>query len=306
MEVTITSPLTFSHNVELVKTFTISEIIKRWQLEFNIDVKEEFEGFEDQFGLYKCMDSGLLFFEPKIAGSPDIYKKLQNSFEWYYLKEKWEYDVALKELKNQNNIIEIGCGKGTFISKVLSRTKLNIIGLETSPNAVREAMNSNLPVYLKSIADFLKENPLFKVDTFIAFQVLEHISSPMEFLKELISHLDTGGKLILCVPNKNCFYQHSDELLDMPPHHITKWSEESFRYLEKVLPIKINSILTEPLYVMHKEIWLRNETQYFTENKWYGRYLFNRITIPLIKMALKTNLRKLLKGHTLYISMEKI
>ena len=84
----IPSPLSFSDNTELIKTFSAEEIINRWKKEFDIDIDEEFIGKSCHFSLYKCHDSGLLFFEPSIAGSGELYKKLQRRFEWYYMEEK--------------------------------------------------------------------------------------------------------------------------------------------------------------------------------------------------------------------------
>ena len=301
----IISPLSDSNNVKLIKTFEVVDVIKRWINEFGIDITDEFVNIGKYIYLYRCNDSGLLFFEPKIEGSAKIYKELQNTFDWYYLDDKWEYDIAKNEIKKFDNIIEIGCGKGTFIKKVLKDSSINIVGLETSSEAVNDARSNNLPVYLNHIGEYVKENPNSKIDVIIAFQVLEHLTNPLEFLKTHIKHLAKGGKLIICVPNLDCFYKYSDELLDMPPHHATKWSVQSFRYLEKVLPIKLKKVSYEPLYYMHIGIWLRNYSTHFRKSKWYGRYLFNKITIPIWKKILNSNLKRLIKGHTLYISFEK-
>lgn len=302
----VTSPLSNANNVRLIKTFELSEIIRRWKTEFNIDISKEFKNENKFLYLYKCIDSGLFFFEPRFEGSSDVYKELQDKFDWYYLQDKWEYEIAQKEIKNQQSIIEIGCGKGIFIDKVINKSKATIIGLETSPQAVIEAQKKKLPVFLKDIDTVFNEQPNYEVDTIIAFQVLEHLSEPLLFLKQHILYLKEGGKLILCVPNIDCFYQYSDELLDMPPHHVTKWSKESFKYLESILPIKVKRIRYEPLYYMHIGIWLRNYSNHYRENKWYGRYLFNKITIPLFKKLLNTNFRNLIRGHSIYVSFERI
>ena len=301
----ITSPLSNSNNVRLIKTFEISEIIRRWKDEFDIDISKEFKEEDVFFSLYECIESRLFFFEPRFEGSSDVYKELQNKFDWYYLQDKWEYDIAQKEIKNQKSIIEIGCGKGTFIEKVMKKSKATIIGLETSQEAVIEAQKEELPVFLKDIDTIFNEQPNYKVDTIIAFQVLEHLSEPLEFLKKHISYLKEGGKLILCVPNIDCFYQFSDELLDMPPHHAAKWSKESFKYLESILPIKVKKVRYEPLYYMHINIWLRNYSHHYRTSKWYGRYLFNKFTIPLFKKLLNTNFRNLIRGHSIYVSLER-
>lgn len=301
----VTSPLTNTSNVSLIKTYKIDDIINRWQSGFGIDIKNEFVNKEEDLFFYKCLDSGLFFFEPKYEGSSNLYKELQSRFSWYYLEDKWEYKVALKEIKNYKTIIEIGCGKGTFIKKLQKKSKSSIIGLEYNEEAVKEANKAKLPVYLKDI-DSLFSKPNNNVDVILAFQVLEHISNPLPFLQKHISHLNIGGKLIICVPNYNCFYKFSDELLDMPPHHNTKWSKESFKYLEELFPIKLKKIKYEPLFYMHINIWLRNYSNHYKKNKWYGKFIFNRYTIPLYRFLLNTKLRNLIRGHSIYVSFEKI
>ena len=298
----VTSPLSNSNNVRLIKTFEISTIIDRWKNEFNIDISREFKEEEDFLFLYECIDSGLFFFEPRLEGTSNVYKELQNKFDWYYLQDKWEYRIAEKEIKNQKSIIEIGCGKGAFIEKVLKNSKATIIGLETSQQAVIEAQKEKLPVFFKDIDAVFKEQTNYEVDTIIAFQVLEHLAEPLFFLNHHISYLKEGGKLILCVPNIDCFYKYSDELLDMPPHHTAKWSNKSLKYLENILPIKLKKVRYEPLFYMHIGIWLRNYSMHYRKNKWYGKYLFNRFTIPLFKRLLNTPFRNLIRGHSIYVS----
>ena len=75
--------------------------------------------------------------------------------------------------------------------------------------------------------------------------------------------------------------------------------------MEKILPVFLTNIRFEPLHELHQHIWLRNETKNYRENKWYGKFLFNKITIPIWKKTLNSNLRRLIKGHTLYVSFEK-
>lgn len=302
----VTSPLTSLDNVEFVKDFCVSDIINRWKQDFNIDISREFsKDSNKKIQLYRCLDSDLLFFEPRIAGSPYLYDELQKTFEWYYLKDKWEYKMALKEIKRQKGVVEIGCGKGTFIEKVIKETKVKIVGLETSVDAVKDAKTKGLPVFLSYINDYLHNNRTLKIDTVIAFQVLEHVPDPLDFISQLIGALQKGGRLIFSVPNQDCFYKYSDELLDMPPHHITRWSVKTFKFLESIFPVKLDKAFVEPLFYMHKSIWFRNVSNHYRNNKWFGKLIFNRFTNSIIQKALDTKLRNLIKGHTLYVSFTK-
>ena len=48
---------------------------------------------------FQCNITKLYFFIPAdIDGSASLYKSLQQ-LDWYYMGEKWEYQVTLKRLK---------------------------------------------------------------------------------------------------------------------------------------------------------------------------------------------------------------
>ncbi|WP_299821841.1 class I SAM-dependent methyltransferase [uncultured Pontibacter sp.] len=300
----VISPLTGKNNVEKIKSYNIVQIIEKWKLLYKIDVTDEFNScIETELTLYKCLDTELLFFEPKVEGTPFLYKELQNNFFWYYLESKWEYEVALNEISNIDKCIEIGCGSGTFVKKALELDK-RIIGIETSKDAVEKAAKNNLPVYLMDINEALKYLK-GKPDAILAFQVLEHISDPLSFLTSLINNLNNDGKLILCVPNANCFYKYEDDLLDMPPHHQTRWSLETFQSLQNILPIKLIDVKYEPLSHLHINSWINANSNHYRRTKWYGRLLFNKISIPIINKLLHTKARSLLRGHTIYVSFIK-
>ena len=49
--------------------------------------------------------------------------------------------------------------------------------------------------------DELKKKTDQRFDVICAFQVLEHISNPREFLEDIISLLRPSGKILLAVPN---------------------------------------------------------------------------------------------------------
>ena len=301
----VISPLTGKENVTIVNSFSVLHILKKWNEQLQIDISSEFYNTNIfEFDLYRCDDTKLLFFHPKFEGSPFIYKELQNKFEWYYVEDKWEYDVAIEDIKNAKNCLEIGAGSGAFIKKALSYN-INIIGLETSIDAVEKAKKFNLPVYLKSIEETVQ---MFgnKPDVVLAFQVLEHIANPLSFIRDMIDVLPVGGRLIICVPDANSFYKYDDNVLDMPPHHQTRWSLEAFKNFEKIFPLRLKKVRYEPLSHWHIGSWIEVNSKVIRKNNWYGKLIFNRFSKPIIRKILSTNIRSFFKGHTIYVNFEKI
>jgi SAM-dependent methyltransferase len=237
-----------------------------------------------------------------ITGSEMIYRSLQN-FDWYYMPDKWEYQVALKEFSDCKDILEVGCGFGDFIKSGIE-AGLNIRGIELNGAAVMAAQKSNLPVErldLKEAANLYHES----LDGVCSFQVLEHVPNPKDFIQWSIQMLKPGGKLIYCVPNSESFLKYQYNLLDMPPHHMLQWSEFSFRALEKIFPIKLEKLIFEPLAQYHVSAYLATYAKRFRATL-LGKLVFNHYTLPVYENCLSLGFRKLLKGQSLYVQFRKL
>ncbi len=197
------SPLTGSNDVTLLKVIPIEQLIHDWQCgRLHIDITEELRGHKE-IRLYQCNQTKLKFFFPfDIAGSDKLYEKLQ-SLDWYYMSDKWEYKVALKDLVGCEKILEIGSGFGAFIRNGVD-INLNIRGIELNETAVRVAQEEALPVEylsLEEAADLYSES----MDAVCNFQVLEHVPNPRDFVDWSVNMLRPHGKLIYCVPNAESF-----------------------------------------------------------------------------------------------------
>ncbi|MGA7933956.1 MAG: class I SAM-dependent methyltransferase, partial [Kovacikia sp.] len=256
----VSSPLTDCDDVTLLKVFKAEDLIADWEKNLSIDIKSELKDHLEIY-LYQCNQTKLKFFIPvDITGSTKLYEQLQK-FPWYYMHNKWEHQIALKDLSKCSQILEIGSGSGSFIRLGLNRN-LNIRGIEYNEAAVEIAQKQNLPVELRDLKDaanFYQES----LDGVCSFQVLEHVSNPKDFIGWSVQMLKSGGKLIYCVPNSESFLKYQYNLLDMPPHHMHLWCRETFRSLETLFPIKLEKILLEPLAQYHISDYLNTYISYF-------------------------------------------
>jgi 2-polyprenyl-3-methyl-5-hydroxy-6-metoxy-1,4-benzoquinol methylase len=300
----ILSPLTFSSNTKLLKTFDTSHIIRSWKEQLDIDISDESNGVKE-IHLYRCLDSQLDFFVPVcLAGSEILYRQLQR-YLWYHMMDKWEFDQAMKDLKGCTRILEIGCGPGHFLEKVLKNTKgISVKGIELNTSFRKRARELQLPIEFVRMKDLLQRKQQY--DMICSFQVLEHLTQPFDFLNDLTRLLMPGGTLILSVPNRNNFYKYQFNLLDMPPHHMTRWNEHVFTFLGTLFPLKLTKIEHEPLAPYH--------VSQFVET--YALYLSNIVGFlrrqALLKMSKivaqfleRSRCHRFFKGHSIYAVYEK-
>jgi 2-polyprenyl-3-methyl-5-hydroxy-6-metoxy-1,4-benzoquinol methylase len=302
-KISVKSPITGLANITLLEQIKTDQLIRDWYHVFQIDIADELAG-HDCIDLYQCNQTKLKFYWPhNVAGSDRLYEKLQE-FDWFYAKSKWEYQVSLRDIVHCQQVLEVGSGFGYFIERAL-KLGLTIQGLELNASAAKIAQSNDLPVKNQDLSEFSSLYPSSQ-DAVCSFQVLEHIPQPKEFIKNCILALKPGGKLIFCVPNSDSFLKEQYNLLDMPPHHMTRWCRETFEALENIFPIVLESVKFEPLAPYHVTSFLDvYASKYRNRSKVY-KLFFNRFSIPFYNRILKLGARHFFKGQSLYVKFRKL
>jgi SAM-dependent methyltransferase len=213
------------------------------------------------------------------------------------MSSKWEYDAALRYLDIDQRVIEIGCGAGDFIAQMRDK---GIIaeGIELNPSAVASARSRNLPVHQQDLQNAAIQNPS-GYDVVCAFQVLEHISQPFEFLSWCCDLLKPGGQLIIAVPNSDSMFKHTFDILDLPPHHLTKWSRLSLENLPNLFPIRLREIFQSPLEDYHIETYVNSLAIALSGMRHARNFFFSRAQRVLVGLIRYTGMRRFLVGHTI-------
>jgi len=260
----VKSPLTLESNTTLLRTFRTADLCQHWLSSFQIDPSPYFRGI-DQISKWRCEDSGLLFYSPAgCAGPEELYKQLRQH-EWYYLKEKWEYDEALTFVPRTGRLLEVGSGDGHFLRKA-ARDGLSLKGLEMTLPERPSASDQSWSIVAESLQSHAQAHPR-AYDVVCSFQVLEHVVDPRGFLESSVELLSPNGRLIISTPNSRSFLRHSFNLLDMPPHHMSGWSERTYRFLETIFPIKLEKVMYESLAEYHVDYFMDTYSSRFA-----GRY----------------------------------
>lgn len=99
---------------------------------------------------------------------------------------------------NFNKLIEIGCGEGRVLEKIVKAYPgKEIIGFDGSYKAAKLGRIKGLDITQKLIF----ENDLLpNADVFLLIGVIEHVENIYAFLNNIINSLNEGGRIIICLP----------------------------------------------------------------------------------------------------------
>lgn len=241
------SVLTHSDRVDLIRRYDRETLVDLWRTSFGAEIDSALTGLTE-VNLHRCRDSGLEFFTPpNVAGDSDFYAHLAG-FNWYYPTSRWDLDESLKLAADAQNLLEIGSGEGNFLRRWLKVAAPNskCLGVEINKDAAELAASNGLPVTTRSLTDMVNEHA-GQFDFVCAFQVLEHLADPKTFFEQVCSLLSPNGTLILSVPNRDCSLGLEKNPLDYPPHHMSRWSAETFSNVSKFYPLELRDVLFQPL-----------------------------------------------------------
>lgn len=242
----VLSPITHQP-AEFIKHIPVDLIIRKYKEEADVNVADYFKGLKE-ISVYKCKQTGYRFYYPlNLAGDDKLYEELQK-FDWYYLPWKWDYTVADTLVSNGQKVLDIGCGYGDFLKHLKEKKQCDCYGLEFNDKAMAVATERGIKIRKEFVQDHAKTHA-GQYDVVSYFHLLEHIADIDSFVKASIECLKPGGTLIICVPNNNPFWYQFDEYhsLNMPPHHMGLWDEESLSKLADIYPMRVSSISQETL-----------------------------------------------------------
>lgn len=163
----------------------------------------------------------------------------------YQLVKKKALQKKLNLITSLNNrrgsLLDIGSGTGDFL-KQAKTNNWNISGVEPNESARKLAQEKG--IYLKqSIEDFKEE----KFDVITLWHVLEHLPNLEEAISKLEDLLNSGGTLIIAVPNYKSYdarYYKSNWAAYDVPRHLWHFSRKT---MERLFSQKMNLIKTKPM-----------------------------------------------------------
>jgi SAM-dependent methyltransferase len=201
-----------------------------------------------------CPDCGLGFAQPFFAGDAKFYNLAYPTS--VYPEDKWEFAQTLKVLATSSGrgmrALEIGAGFGHFLRRVVPTyfDAADTTAIEYNDVAAARLRSAGYSVIQSDV-----RSPAFaalgrRFDRLFMFQVLEHMDGLAELAQCLRSIANPGAELFVAVPNRARidFNERNASLLDMPPNHVSRWTQSSLiRFAERAgfVPVRV---VVEPLH----------------------------------------------------------
>jgi 2-polyprenyl-3-methyl-5-hydroxy-6-metoxy-1,4-benzoquinol methylase len=275
-------------------------LAERYRREYSIDVRRFLS--DQEVTLQRDEASGVWMFRGGIPGDGRFYEQLHKNSA-YYPEEKWEFSQAfrwLKESRADASILEIGCGNGAFLDLCRRAGFERLRGLELNASACRECREKGHDVSVEMIEQLGPSAGSF--DYVCAFQILEHVPDPIGFLQAVTGRLRRGGKLILSTPNAASFLsRYKWCLLDLPPHHMSRWDATSFRRTAELLGLSVVAIRNEPLAKYHYRFFANSLVEHLPPGS-----LRRRAAKPIARAGFAAcPWKKRIPGHTMLAVLSK-
>lgn len=255
------------------------------------------------FYLYQ-QKNHLLQWTPSLEGDSSFYHQLSQN-KWYYQSEKPEFRYSKKYLDISRSTLEIGCAVGNYQDLV---SLSDYTGIDLNKDAVQQARGKGYNCLNLSLDDFVATSQQ-TYDQICAFQVLEHLSNPSTFFKQVSSLLSEDGFLLISVPAASSYLSFSiNNPLNTPPHHQTVWTDEALREFPAEYGLELVDLVHLPLETQHNPRFFENLVKSLVDsNSLFDRLISRLAIILLVKLSKEILISPLfgIRGHTVLCCYKK-
>ena len=148
----------------------------------------------------------------------------------------WGNKVFFKKvipyINNQKGgrVLDIGCADGLFVRE-LQKKQIDAYGIDINKSLIdkAKAYNKCKNVFACELRDLKNLNVPREFNVITFFDVLEHLEDPSQFIAEAKRFLSKDGYIFVSIPNRNVKPRLLPIDGDLPPHHLTWWSESALK-----------------------------------------------------------------------------
>jgi 2-polyprenyl-3-methyl-5-hydroxy-6-metoxy-1,4-benzoquinol methylase len=138
------------------------------------------------------------------------------------------YWFAAQHLK-AGRVLDIACGVGYGSYELIEKAGEGInelVAVDLSPESIALAMKRYAHPKIKfEVQNALAYASVDKFDTIVSLETLEHLTHPQVFIRNMLSLLNPGGRLVCSVP--------VTPSVDVNPYHLHDFTENTLRAMPK-------------------------------------------------------------------------
>jgi SAM-dependent methyltransferase len=235
-------PITGLPAVRRIQLISASLLIGLWRWSFGVATDRQF-GDVEHFGLWES-PCGLAFFEPMLVGTEAFYLEFYRRADLHSVLndsslERAEFRYIAEIVRAGETVLDVGCGEAGLARHLSHAT---YVGLD--PHSY--ATGTQLDIRNETISQHAISHPK-EYNVVCAFHVIEHVSDPLGFARELATCIRPGGRLCIVVPSReSAITEIPNFVLNAPPHHLSWWNEGALRTLADRLDLLTESIEAIP------------------------------------------------------------
>lgn len=146
------------------------------------------------------------------------------------------------------SLLDVGCGPGCFMLAMQQRG-WEVKGLELAANAVERARGFGLDVAQGDLESLIRNDDVKQAfDVISMFEVLEHLQTPVETLRQVRTLMKPSSVLLMSLPNSDdpyCLVQQDPA--SMPPVHLNFFNRRSLNCAFKLAGLTMSYTYTYPV-----------------------------------------------------------
>jgi len=241
-------PLCHATDSRLLETISTADLARLYARALGVDVTNEFAAAgANAIRILCCSQCALEFSEPAVGGSAEFYGRVQG-LPAYYQESKPEFEFASRQIDGSDRVLEVGAGAGAFARRIRCAS---YTGLEFSPVSIAKAAVAGIELRREDLREHAARNAA-RYSVACAFQVLEHVPAPGDFIADLARTLVPGGRMILSVPSADSFLGgQCNNPLNLPPHHLTWWRDPVFSRIARLHGFELLEVRHHELDPLH-------------------------------------------------------
>lgn len=228
----------------------------------------------------------------------DMEKARVKFAEW----TKQHVDMYWGKLQEHKKVLELGSGYGFFAEELNKRAdkKFMIEGVEIGDYRLKNYVGGT--VYnINFLTEEIPKEMKGSYDFIVCLHVLEHLTSPVTYLRNIQPLLTEGGTVLFEVPNVHCFLSElSPEYSDFTYlyEHVSYYHRDTLKMVFERAGYEVTDVYTKEIYSIENHVrWIREGVPFTKYNQMY----LPDSRIEFINEAYKKAVSDMDKGYALII-----